>query len=32
MHSRAAKGRPDFEDVDAARAADFLYEDHGLPA
>jgi hypothetical protein len=33
MHSRAARREgPDFEDVDAARAADFLYDDHGLPA
>lgn len=27
-----AKGKPGFEGVDAARSADFLYDDLGLPA
>ncbi len=26
------KGRPEWEGVTAATAADFLYDDHGLPA
>lgn len=28
----AAKDHPGWRDVDAARAADFLYDEHGLPA
>jgi len=28
----SAKGTPGFEGVDTARAADFLYNDEGLPA
>jgi prevent-host-death family protein len=27
-----AKGRPEWEGVDAAHAADFLYDEKGLPA